>query len=93
LKNFVQAIRNTEKILAGSGKKEPSASEIKNNVIARKSIHLKKSMQKGQNLLLDDLEMKRPGDGISPMDFNLVIAKKLSRNMMAGEQLKWVDLE
>ena len=93
LKNFVQAIRNTEKILAGTGKKEPSTSEIKNKVIARKSIHLKKTMQKGQILLLDDLEMKRPGDGISPMDFNLVIAKKLSRNMMAGEQLKWGDLE
>jgi N-acetylneuraminate synthase/N,N'-diacetyllegionaminate synthase len=93
LKNFVQAIRNTESIIAGSGIKEPSISESKNKFIARKSIHVKKNILEGHYLSMDDLEMKRPGDGISPMDINLVLHKKLVRKLLAGEQLKWEDLE
>lgn len=66
LKLMVQAIRNIEASL-GSGVKLPSSSEKKNMDIARKSIHLSKNVHKGSVLTLDDLTIKRPGNGISPM--------------------------
>ena len=93
LSDFIQFIRNTEKIISGSGVKEPSRSEAKNKVVARKSIHLRNSINEGQLIVLNDLEMKRPGDGISPMDYELVLSKKVKRNINAGEQLKWEDFE
>ena len=93
LTDFIQFIRNTEKIISGSGVKEPSRSEVKNKVVARKSIHLRNSINEGQLISLNDLEMKRPGDGISPMDYELVLSKKVNRNINAGEQLKWEDFE
>ncbi|MEY3085908.1 MAG: N,N-diacetyllegionaminic acid synthase [Bacteroidota bacterium] len=93
LSDFIQFIRNVEKIISGSGVKEPSRSEAKNKVVARKSIHLRNSINEGQFIAFNDLEMKRPGDGISPMDYELVLSKKVKRNINAGEQLKWEDFE
>ena len=66
LKQMVQSIRNIEKAL-GSSEKKPSASEIKNIDIARKSIVAKKTIKKGEELTEDNLDIKRPGNGISPM--------------------------
>lgn len=91
--DFIQSVRKTEKIISGSCLKEPSKSELKNKEIARKSIHLKNAVQSGQTICLEDLEMKRPGDGISPMDYELVLHKKVMRTLSEGEQLKWEDLE
>lgn len=48
LKEMVQTIRNIELAISGSGIKEPSASEIKNRAIARKSLHLKEDLKKIQ---------------------------------------------
>ena len=59
LKQMVQSIRNIEKAL-GSSEKKPSASEIKNIDIARKSIVAKKTIKKGEELTEDNLDIKRP---------------------------------
>ncbi|MFM7769834.1 MAG: SAF domain-containing protein, partial [Bacteroidota bacterium] len=75
------------------GIKEISPSEKKNIVIARKSIHFKNNVLKGHIISFDDLEMKRPGSGISPMNYDMVLNKKTKRNLSAGELLKWEDLE
>lgn len=66
LQNMVEAIRNIE-VALGNGIKEPSASERKNMVIARKSIIAAKKICKGDLLTEDNLTTKRPGNGISPM--------------------------
>src|SRR5205085_6802235 len=55
--------------------KEPSPSELKNKIVARKSIHLKHALKKAHKLTAGDLEMKRPGDGISPMRMAEIIGK------------------
>jgi N,N'-diacetyllegionaminate synthase len=67
LKAMVAAIRNVELAIEGSGVKEPSASEIKNIAIARKSIVAARPIRKGEILSEDKLAVKRPGTGISPM--------------------------
>lgn len=93
LSDFINSIRKTEKIISGTGIKETSPSEKKNIVIARKSIHFKNNVPKGHIISFDDLEMKRPGSGISPMNYDIVLNKKTKRNLSAGTLLKWEDLE
>jgi N-acetylneuraminate synthase len=92
LKEMVQAIRNIELAL-GHGIKIPSESESKNKIIARKSIHLCHELPAGSILSMKDLEMKRPGDGISPMEIEQVIGRTLKNPKQADEKLLWEDLE
>lgn len=75
LKAMVSAIRNIEKAISGSGIKEPSASEKKNIEIARKSIVAKTDIKKGEIFTEENLTVKRPGSGISPMDWDKVIGQ------------------
>ncbi|MEB2778418.1 N-acetylneuraminate synthase [Algoriphagus sp. D3-2-R+10] len=73
LKAMVAAIRNIEKAISGSGKKEPSPSEIKNKSVARKSIIATKAIKKGEKFSESNLGIKRPGIGVSPMRWDEVI--------------------
>jgi len=80
LKEMVQAIRNIEKAISGSGIKEPSNSEKKNIAVARKSIVSAKPIKKGELLTEENLTIKRPGNGISPMLWDEVLGKKAIKN-------------
>jgi N-acetylneuraminate synthase/N,N'-diacetyllegionaminate synthase len=91
LKQMVRAVRNIEKALSGSGIKEPSASELKNMQIARKSIHTNKPLEKGTVLKKEDLVMMRPGDGISPMNIDLYLNKQISNNLPEGHKISKTD--
>lgn len=64
---MVKAIRNIELALSGNGIKEPTASELKNIAIARKSITAKKPIKAGTPFTEDNITTKRPGTGLSPM--------------------------
>ncbi|CAM1341396.1 N-acetylneuraminate synthase [Tenacibaculum amylolyticum] len=75
LKLMVDSIRNIEKALSGSGIKEPSVSETKNKDIVRKSIVAIKPIQKGEAFTEENLGIKRPGNGISPMNWDRVIGQ------------------
>lgn len=93
LKAMVKAIRNIELALSGNGEKEPSSSEIKNKTIARKSIHLKSSLPAGHIITHQDLEMKRPGDGISPMQINEVIGRTIKEQLPQEHKLSFKNLK
>ncbi|MGK0137848.1 MAG: N,N'-diacetyllegionaminate synthase [Algoriphagus sp.] len=93
LKAMVKAIRNIEAAISGDGIKKASASEAKNKVIARKSIHLTREMRKGEKLQEKDLIALRPGDGMSPLEWNNVIGKVIKRDLDAFHQLSGEDLQ
>lgn len=86
LKAMVSAIRNLEKALSGSGMKEVSPSEQKNMAIARKSIVATKEIHKGELFTEDNIGVKRPGTGISPMQWDEVIGK-VSQQDFAEDEL------
>jgi N-acetylneuraminate synthase/N,N'-diacetyllegionaminate synthase len=92
LKDMVSAIRNIESAISGDGIKQPSASEQKNMSIARKSIHLSRDLSAGTVITESDMMPLRPGDGISPMEWNTVIGKTVLRNMSKFDKLNWTDL-
>ena len=88
LKDMVEAIRNVETAISGSGKKEPSKSEIKNREIVRKSIVASNPIKKGQFFEYENLAIKRPGNGLSPMKINQVIGLKAKRNFEKDELIE-----
>ena len=83
---MVKSIRNIEDSL-GSGIKEPALSEIKNLRIARKSIMAKQQIAKGEILSTTNLIVKRPGDGISPMHWDLLVGQIASRDYLPDEMI------
>lgn len=85
---LVKSIRNIEMAM-GSGIKEPSPSELKNMTIARKSIHAARDIEKGSVIMEQDLVMLRPGDGISPMEMNFLIGKKLLKSIARGQKIDY----
>jgi N-acetylneuraminate synthase/N,N'-diacetyllegionaminate synthase len=90
---MVRAIRNIEKALSGSGIKSPSNSESKNIIVARKSLILNKDLVAGTQITKDDLEIKRPGNGISPMKIKEVIGKEVKTDLAKEAILQWTDLQ
>lgn len=87
LGKMVQAIRNIEKAL-GDGVKKPSPSEIKNLHAARKSIVAKRSIKKGEIFTEENITVKRPGSGISPMKWFEVLGKAAKRDFAEDELIE-----
>lgn len=87
LTQMVAAIRNIELAL-GDGVKRPSPSEKKNKPVARKSIVAQRAIQKGELLTEENLTVKRPGEGISPMLWESVIGTKAVRDFASDELIE-----
>jgi len=81
---MVRSIRNIERAL-GSTLKQPSGSEQKNITIARKSIVASKRISKGEPFSEDNITVKRPGTGISPMQWDNVIGQKAIQDFNEDE--------
>lgn len=88
LKAMVSAIRNIEKALSGSGKKERSASEVKNLDIARKSIVASKPIRSGDLFTTENITVKRPGTGISPMLWDEILGQKAKFDFQEDELIR-----
>ena len=84
LKAMVDAIRHIEQAL-GNGVKQISESERKNIAIARKSIVAASEIKKGELFTEENLTVKRPGGGISPMKWDEVIGTTATRNYQPDE--------
>lgn len=84
LKAMVQAIRNIEKAL-GSGEKEPSPSELRNRSAARKSLVAARRIRLGEKFTEDNLCVKRPGSGISPLRWDEFLGKPAPKNYEKDE--------
>ena len=87
LKELVDKIRELDLIL-GNGNKELQEAESKNKLIARKSIVAKSDIKQGEIFSEDNITCKRPGNGISPMQWNFVIGKTAFRDFKKDEQIE-----
>jgi N-acetylneuraminate synthase len=74
-KEMVQGIREVEQLL-GDGIKRAMPSEIKNKIVARKSLVASKHIKTGEVFSYENITMKRPGNGRSPIDFWDIIGTK-----------------
>ena len=81
---MVKSIRNIELAL-GSKVKKPSKSETPNIEVARKSIVASCTIQKGEKLSENNLAIKRPGNGISPMRWDEVVGSIAQKDYEVDE--------
>ena len=79
LKAMVSAIRNIEQAL-GDGIKKVSDSEKANMAVARKSIVAACPIRKGEIFTEENLTVKRPGNGVSPMKWLEVIGTMATKD-------------
>ena len=84
---LIKKIRNLEKGF-GSYQKKPSKIELKNKLIVRKSIVAKTSIKKGEKFTLDNITVKRPGYGISPMKWYKVLGTKSKHDYKSDDIIK-----
>ena len=84
---MVNNIRLIEKAL-GDGVKQPAEAEKKNIAIARKSIVAAKDIKKGEVLTEDNITVKRPGSGISPMKWFEVLGTEAVRDFGEDELIE-----
>jgi N,N'-diacetyllegionaminate synthase len=84
LKAMVEGIRNIETAL-GSSIKKPTPSELPNIKVARKSIVAKKDIKKGDIFSEDNLTVKRPSGGISPMRWDEIIGTVATKDYREDE--------
>lgn len=87
LKAMVSAIRNIEFAL-GDGHKAISESERKNIAVARKSIVAAKDIKAGEIFTENNLTVKRPGNGISPMDWEKVIGQTAKKDFVEDQLIE-----
>ena len=87
LKALVNAIRNIEKAM-GDGVKKATESEKKNIAIARKSIVAKTEIKKGDIFTDKNLTVKRPGTGISPMEWDSMLGRESKRDFFEDELIE-----
>src|SRR5690606_28386148 len=86
LKSMIQSIRNIENAM-GDGRKVPSKSEVKNKPNVRKSIIASKYIKKGEILTSENLTIKRPGTGVSPMKWDEILGTIAQKDYLEDEKI------
>jgi N,N'-diacetyllegionaminate synthase len=84
LSAMITGIRHIE-IAMGSGIKKASPSEFNNKFIARKSIVAARNIRKGEAFSEENLSIKRPGTGISPMRWDDILKMSATRAFREDE--------
>ena len=85
--DMVSAIRNIERGL-GNGIKAPTSEELGMRTVARKSLVANKKIEKGEIFTQENLTVKRPGNGISPMSINEVIGTKAIKSFLQDDLIE-----
>lgn len=86
-KLMVNGIRNIERAL-GDGIKRVMPPEIEMKLIARRSIVAKCDISAGQRFSVENITVKRPGTGISPMLWSYILGKIAKHNFSVDEQIE-----
>ena len=87
LRQMMQSIREVETAL-GSAIKQPAASELRNRPVARKSLVAACDIAKGQLFTPENLAIKRPGDGISPIHYWDWLGKTAERDYQQDDKVQ-----
>ena len=89
--DLVTGIREVEAGL-GTTRRVFSEKEIGQRDVHRRSIVVKKLIKEGEVLSLENLTLKRPGNGIKPKYLNSIIGKKAKIEFAADSLLHWNNI-
>jgi len=76
----------------GQFKRTVSIAEEEKKKVFRRSIVLNKNLKAGDIIKEDDIDLKRPGNGLTPDQINFVIGKKLNKDVQADYLLTKDDI-
>ena len=85
-KTMVRAIRDVE-LMLGNGLKGPQQSELDNRDVARRSLVAKRDICLGEQFTEENMTVKRPGTGKSPMEYWTLLGTACERDMSSDELL------
>ncbi len=88
MRTLVKAIREME-VLLGDGFKRPASTEIKMRLDTRKSLVARRPIAKGKPVSVEDVIIRRPGTGVQPCDYEIVIGRPAKRYIEADEVITW----
>lgn len=92
MKELVDGVRVVEKAM-GSGMLIPTETEMENRIVARKSLVAKTHVKKGDMFSESNITVKRPGDGISPMEIDSLLGKISLNNYDVDEKISFEELD
>ncbi|AMV71854.1 N-acetylneuraminate synthase [Desulfuromonas carbonis] len=87
LRQMVRSIRDVEQAL-GTGTKHPTPSELKNMAVARKSLVAACTIRSGEPFTAENLAVKRPGNGLSPMHQWELLGRKAGKDFAVDEAIE-----
>ncbi len=87
--------RESRNVFLALGQRERTVSgaELDKRKKFRRCTVLRRHVEAGQVLSLDDLDFKRPGTGIHPNEYPYVVGRRVKRALGADHELTWSDLE
>lgn len=92
LRDMVQGIRNAERAI-GDGQKKLTPGEASTRLVARRSLVAAEDLSEGTVLERRHLAAKRPGTGLSPMELDRVLGRRLRRSVERDGMIGWDFLE
>ena len=92
LKNYIKSIRDAEMSL-GMNEKKIIFSEIENKKKLKKSLVSKINIKKGQKITKSLISIKRPGNGIRPIEISKILGKIAKYNIKKNMLLKFKMLK
>lgn len=92
LRLLVEQVRRME-VMAGDGRKCVTESERKNKIIARKSIVARREIKLGEIFTEENITCKRPGSGISPMEWYHVLGNAAEKHFKEDELITVAGIE
>lgn len=87
LKSMIKGIRKIEEAL-GSACKKPSLMEMENRLAIRKSIVAIKNIQKGEKFNIQNIGVKRPGFGMTPMCIPKLLGEIATRDYIINDLIR-----
>lgn len=90
--SFIRIIRDVEKAL-GMTRRILHPEERKSRLRGRRSAFIKRTVQKGEKVSIEDIEFRRPGYGIAPHIFESLEGFVYSKNLEAGHRLSFADID
>ncbi len=85
---MVRAIRNVEDAL-GNGIKRPTKSEEEMKNVVRKKLVATQNLERGEIIKLSDVALKRSNIGLSPEFLDIIVGKKLVKEIKEDEGFTW----
>lgn len=92
MKAMVKGIREVEAAL-GSTVRQFGPKELGQRNVHRRSIIVSKSVKAGEKLTEKNLTIKRPGTGIKPKHWDVIMGAKALKDLKAEELLDWSHFE